>query len=164
MKGDGDENKKFYNSSIVYDTYVFDGRLWEKNITKECYGTFSYVQEDGSKETIHIEEKSLKLSINLEDIQNAKAGLELGKKKKEMEQENQTMTEEEASDYLEECKEKIDLSSFDNANVAYTTEYDEDTQQIYITTEEKNNQSISLNYDLKYQILTLYSKEFSKEE
>lgn len=136
----------------------------KKDVTKECYGTFTYNKEDGSKETIQIEENSLKLSVDLEDTQNAKAGLELGKKKKEMEQENQTMTEDEASDYLKECKEKIDLSGFNNTNVTYTTEYDEDTQQIYITTEEKNNQIISLNYDLKYQTLTLYSKEFSKGE
>lgn len=136
----------------------------KKDVTKESYGTFTYNQESESKEIIEIQKDSLKLSVNLEDVQNAKAGLELGKKKQEMEQENQTMTEEESNAYLKECKEKIDLSGFDNTSVAYTTEYDEDSQQVYITTEEKNGESISLYYDLKYKTLTFYSKEFSKEE
>lgn len=135
----------------------------KKNITKESYGTFTY-QAEGNQESIQIDKDTLKLSVDLEYLQNAKAGLELGKKKKELEQENKTMTEKETSDYLEECRKNIDLSGFDNADVAYTSEYDEDSQQIYLTTEEKNGQSISLNYDLKYQTLTFYSKEFSKGE
>ena len=135
----------------------------KKDVTTECYGTFTY-QVEGNQESIEIDKDALKLSVNLEYVLNAKAGLELGKKKKELEQENKTMTEKEANDYLEDCKQNIDLSGFDDANVAYTSEYDEDSQQIYLTTEEKNGQYISLNYDLKYQTLTFYSKEFSKGE
>lgn len=135
----------------------------KKDVTKESYGTFTY-QAEGNQESIQIDKDTLKLSVDLEYLRNAKAGLELGKKKKELEQENKTMTEKETSDYLEECRKNIDLSGFDNVDVAYTSEYDEDSQQVYLTTEEKNGQCISLNYDLKYQTLTFYSKEFSKGE
>ena len=81
----------------------------KKDVTKESYGTFTY-QAEGNQESIQIDKDTLKLSVDLEYLQNAKAGLELGKKKKELERENKTMTEKETSDYLEECRKNIDLS------------------------------------------------------
>ncbi|MBE5865865.1 MAG: hypothetical protein E7292_06570 [Lachnospiraceae bacterium] len=139
------------------------GACSNANNFAKAYGSFEYINSDGSASGIVIDKEAVQFeNVDMDELKNMKVAFEVQKEVAALEREGVTVDEQKKEDIRQKLNQEFEWSGFGDAKFEYTAEYEEDSQTVYFESVTGNQNELFFSYDLNTQKLSIYNVEFAK--